>query len=89
MQVEVCFRPTLEQGENRFRAVATVEGDQDEMEISRNTLSDREQATQLSPTGGFFSSTSGTIAAAISIIAIITALIAKRRGIGAMRVFNN
>lgn len=81
-QGELCFRPTMEQGENRFRAIATVEGDRDEAQISRDSMSIQQEPTSLSTTGGFFNSTTSSIVAALGILTAIAAgLIAKRRHI--------
>lgn len=82
---EICFTPTLVEGENHFRAVASVEGDRDEAEITRNADStnqqQQEEATSLGPsTGGFLTSTTSGIIAGLGIIAALGAVVAKRRG---------
>lgn len=68
-QGEVCFRPAMDEGRNNYRAVATVEGDQDEREIRRSVFSDSQQTTSPASTGGFFASETWSVEAVMDMLA--------------------
>lgn len=87
-QGELCFEPTLENGDNRFRAVAVVEGDKDEEEITRSINPQRDEPTTLGPsTGSFLSSTTGIVAGIGIITVIISGIAARKRGINISTIF--
>lgn len=67
-QGEVCFRPDMDEGRNNYRAVATVEGDQDEKEIRRSVFPGSQQTTTTSSTGGFFASESFNVEAVMDML---------------------
>lgn len=78
---QVCFDTTLDQGENRLRAVAEVEGDRDEREIFRNAYPQNDGEAPPA-TGGFtLSSTAARIAALLlGLLATLGLLYRNRYG---------